>query len=169
MLQEMYVGYMKLNQFAGGSRSHSFNLRGMSVIDIGGGPVSLLLRCENFSRAAVVDPCDYPKWVADRYKLANIEYTKKPAEDISYDKEFDEAWIYNVLQHVRDPVKVARSAVVSARKVRVFEPLEVGVHKGHPHNLTVDALDEAFGREGLVQEYGGKPGDIYYFGVFNYG
>ena len=27
-----------------------------SVLDIGGGPVSLLLKCENFKKAIVVDP-----------------------------------------------------------------------------------------------------------------
>lgn len=167
VLQEMYAKYMKLDQFAMPYR-YQFDLKGMSVVDIGGGPVSLLLRCKNCSRAVVVDPCDYPNWVLERYKLAGITLIKKPAEDVAFDKEFDEAWIYNCLQHVRDPGKLIQNAMASARKIRVFEPLEVGTHQGHPHNLSQDVLDRAFGKQGLTDERGGKPGEIYYFGVFSY-
>jgi len=169
VLQEMYAGYMKLAQYAGKTRAYTFDLQGKSVIDIGGGPVSLLLRCENFSKAVVVDPCDYPKWVADRYKGADIDYVKLAAEDITYDKEFDEAWIYNVLQHVRDPRKIVKNAIRAAKKIRVFEPLEIGVFPGHPHNLCEDALNEAFERQGIVHMGNGKAGQIYYYGVFIYG
>lgn len=166
VLQDMYARYMKLDQLAG--PRCSFNLGGKSVVDIGGGPVSLLLRCENFSKAVVVDPCTFPDWVAERYKLAGITLVKQPAEDISFSKEFDEAWIYNCLQHVRDPERVIQNAIASAHKIRVFEPLEIGTHPGHPHNLSQDVLDGAFGRQGLVDERGGNPGEICYFGVFSY-
>ena len=163
----LYIKPMKLDQYFTPVR-RGFDLKGKSVVDIGGGPVSLLLRCVNISRAVVVDPCDFPKWVAGRYKLAEIEYVKEQAENIAYDKEFDEAWIYNVLQHVRDPEKVIKNAIASARLVRIIEPLEIGVHPGHPHNLYVEALDKAFSREGLIHSFGGKPGEVYYHGVFIY-
>jgi len=163
----MYAGYMKLQQFAG--RPGWYDLRGMKVLDVGGGPVSMLLRCENYSRAMVVDPCNYPQWVLDRYRGAGIELMQIQAEEMDFDKEFDEAWVYNCLQHVRDPGKVVENTIRAARKVRVFEPLEIGVHKGHPHNLTREALDNAFGKQGLVHEGSGKPGEVYYYGVFNYG
>jgi len=162
--ENIYAPYMKLNQFA--VHRKFFDLKGLSVLDIGGGPVSLLLRCYNFKRAVVVDPCDYPEWVAERYKLANIEYVKERAEVVELDGKFDEVWIYNVLQHVQDPVEVIKAARKYGKKIRVFECLEIGAHKGHPHNLTKEALDEAFGKEGLVDNKGG--GQIWYFGVFGY-
>lgn len=164
--ERIYVPYMKLDQFA--TDRMSFDLKGRSVLDIGGGPVSLLLRCRNRARAVVVDPCGYPEWVAIRYKEAGIEYVKEKAEtvELSVEGKFDEVWIYNVLQHVQDPVKVVETAKRYGKKIRIFEPLEIGVHKGHPHNLTKDALDEAFGKEGLIDHV--SDGQIYYFGVFNY-
>jgi len=162
--ENVYVPYMRLNQFA--AHRKFFDLKGLSVLDIGGGPVSLLLRCFNFSRAVVVDPCDYPEWVAERYKQANIEYIKERAEVVELDGKFDEVWIYNVLQHVQDPGEVIKAARKYGKKIRVFECLEIGVHKGHPHNLMKEALDVAFGKEGLVDNR--SPGQIYYFGVFSY-
>jgi SAM-dependent methyltransferase len=168
VLQEMYAEWMKLNQFATGVR-YTFDLKGISVIDIGGGPVSLLLRCKNFSKAVVVDPVPWPKWVVDRYEMAGIRLIKEQGENITFNKEFDEAWIYNCLQHVRDPEKVVKNAITAARKIRVFEPLEIGVHPGHPHNLSKDALDQAFEREGIIFDRGGNPGQVCYCGVFNYG
>jgi len=166
VLQDMYARYMKLYDLA--KPGYSFDLGGMSVLDVGGGPVSLLLRCTNFKRAVVLDPCDYPNWVAERYKLAGIEWVKVPAEDFMPEEKFDECWIYNVLQHVRDPAKVVECAKKHAHKIRVFESLEVGVHQGHPHNLSKEALDEVFERKGLVNERGGNPGEIDYYGVFRY-
>lgn len=166
VLQDMYAHYMKLYDWA--KPGYVFDVSGKSILDVGGGPVSLLLRCVNFKRAVVVDPCEYPEWVKSRYELAGIEWVQAQAEDMCYDKEFDEALIYNVLQHVRDPRQVVKNTIRAAKKVRVFEPLEVGVHRGHPHNLSEGSLDEAFERKGLVHEVGGGPGQIYYYGVFSY-
>lgn len=163
--EQIYVPYMKLNQFA--AHRKFFDLKGMSVLDMGGGPVSLLLRCYNFKRAVVVDPCDYPKWVTERYKQANIEYIKEMGETAEFSgSKFDEVWIYNVLQHVQNSVKVIETAKKYGKKIRVFENLEIGIYKGHPHNLTREALDEAFGKEGLVDNKGN--GQIWYYGVFRY-
>lgn len=167
-LQEMYIQWMKLSQF--NSDRWSLDLKGMSVLDIGGGPVSILLRCKNFSKAAVIDPLEWPGWVVERYRMANILLIRDQAENMTFDKEWDEAWIYNCLQHVTDPDKVARNAIRAARTVRLFEPLNIGIHSGHPHNLTKELLDKAFGKEGIVIDFGGgAPGRVYYCGVFTYG
>ncbi|GAI35766.1 unnamed protein product, partial [marine sediment metagenome] len=86
--QQVYVKYMGLNEYAApaseqhGQHLYGFDLKGKSILDVGGGPVSLLLRCYNFSRAVVVDPCDYPDWVAERYKMAGIELIKQQAETV---------------------------------------------------------------------------------------
>lgn len=164
--QETYVKLMKLDQFS--AQRHSFNLRGMSVLDIGGGPVSLLLRCYNYRRAVVVDPGDYPQWVADRYKIAGIEYIKKKAEEVVFDEKFDEAWFYNCLQHVQDPAAIIQMVIKSAKKIRIAEVLNIGIYPGHPQNLTREALDNLFGREGLVEEKNEAAKGVFYFGVFRY-
>jgi len=162
--QEIYAEYMRLNQFV--STKKSFDMRGKSIVDVGGGPVSLLLRCVNFSRAVVVDPCDYPEWVEQRYRQSGIELIKNLAENVSFDMKFDEAWCYNCLEHVMDPDKVVRMMIASALKIRVCEYLITGKWEGHPHNLTREWLDKMFQRQGLVDEASNPP---IYFGVFHYG
>lgn len=164
--QETYAELMKLTQFA--VHRHGFNLRGMSILDIGGGPVSLLLRCYNYRRAMIVDPCSFPQWVTDRYKIARIEYLKERAERATFPEKFDEAWLYNCLQHVQNPAKIIEMAKRSAKKIRVAEFLEIGVHPGHPQNLTKGTLDKLFGREGLVERKRGIAHGLVYFGVFKY-
>lgn len=166
---------MRLSQFA--VPGHWFDLGDKSILDIGGGPSSILLRCKNFSKAVVVDPCDFPEWVAARYKAAGIEYVKKKAEKYQPSIRFDEAWLYNCLQHVQNLEKVIRLAKM-AKKVRVFEYLNIGVCDGHPHNLTKELLDGLFERQGLVEKHEGLAEILrsslhsvaeIYFGVFNYG
>lgn len=164
--QEIYAEFMKLTQF--GSIRHSFNLKKMSILDIGGGPVSLLLRCYDYKRAVIVDPCAYPDWVMERYKIANIEYIKEKAEEVNFEEKFDEVWIYNCLQHVQDPAKVIEMAIKSAKKIRIAEVLEIVVYPGHPQSLTKATLDELFNREGLVEQREGSAHGLFYFGVFRY-
>jgi len=169
--QDTYAHWMKLDKYA--IHHKNFDLKGMKVMDIGGGPVSLLLRCWNFKHGVVIDPCDYPQWVSDRYKLAGIELMKVPAEDVDFGEEkFDEAWIYNCLQHVREPAKIVDMARKHAKKIRVFELIEVGKCDGHPHNLTKEYLDGLFGKQGIVETL---KDEIYYqvpckcyIGVFTY-
>jgi len=178
--QQVYAERMKLIQFAKytsefeyngvkyGKGNTYFDMQGKSILDIGGGPVSLLLRCKNFKRAVVLDPCNYPEWVKDRYKAAGIELIKKCAEDSVIIDWFDEVWIYNVLQHVKDPLEVVRFAKRSGNKVRVCEPLNIGECMGHPHNLTKEMLDKAFGKVGLTENVDDILKGNMYFGVFSY-
>ena len=163
--QEVYIHYMKLDQFA--IPGHWFDMRGKSIIDIGGGPISILLRCKNFSKAVVVDPCPFPMWVTRRYNLHSITHIRKLAENYAPPIRFDEAWLYNCLQHVLDPEKVVNLAK-NAKKVRVFEYCNIGVCEGHPHNLTKELLDKLFDRQGLTEWHDGLVHGVIYFGVFNY-
>ena len=54
--QLLYASRMGLKSFHNGKSPYNFDLDGMSILDIGGGPVSLLLKCINFRKAKVVDP-----------------------------------------------------------------------------------------------------------------
>lgn len=131
-----------------------FDLRGKSVLDIGGGPVSLLLKCGNFKKAVVVDPCNFPKWVGERYKTHNIEFINKPAEEIDL-KDFDEVWIYNCLQHTKDPEKIIKNALKAGKVVRIFEWINTGTNEGHITNLTKGFLDKYFrGRVEKLNKHG---------------
>ena len=129
---------------------------GKRILDIGGGPVSMLLKCHGLKQGVVVDPIAYPDWVKQRYEAANIRYIQMNAEDIS-GSGFDEVWMYNVLQHCVDPERIIANAKRSAPVFRVFEWLDFPPHAGHPHMLTQEAMDRWIGGTGHV-EYLNKEG-----------
>jgi hypothetical protein len=141
-------------------------MNGETILDIGGGPSSLLLKCEN-AYGIVVDPCEYPEWVAVRYKEAGIEYLRMKAEDYRYPKDFDEIWIYNCLQHTDKPKKIVTEALKHCKLLRVFEWVNTGIVPGHPHSFTKEQLEEWLGGKGKLTKLssGGLYGQAYH-GVF---
>jgi hypothetical protein len=116
------------------------DLQGHSVLDVGGGPTSMTLKTFRPGHRTVVDPCPYPDWVAARYEAAGVEYLRIPAEELSTDRQYDEAWCYNVLQHVQDPQTVINAMLERAKVVRVFEWVNLPPHPGHPHELHAEEL-----------------------------
>jgi hypothetical protein len=46
---------------------HGFSVDQKSILDLGGGPVSMLLKTKGFTKAKVVDPITYPQWTQLRY------------------------------------------------------------------------------------------------------
>lgn len=149
----------------------SYDLGGKSIMDIGGGPASILLKCKNFKKAIVVDPCTYPKWVHDRYSLHGITFLHQKGEDIDETNPMDEAWIYNVLQHVDDPEKLVRNAVRTSRILRIFDWLDTPPWLGHPHTIhREDLYDWISGRplQHRIEEMQGENGcqGTAFYGVF---
>ena len=166
--QLVYAPRMGLLPYWGVAHPPTFNLQGRSVIDIGGGPVSLLLKCVEKGRAVVADPSVFPDWVTARYEHCGIEYWRMEGESPSLaDYSFDEAWIYNVLQHVRDPALVVARARGIAKNVRLFEWIDIPPYDGHPHLLTEDLLNQWVGGHGFTVhlDTDGAVGRAYY-GVF---
>jgi 2-polyprenyl-3-methyl-5-hydroxy-6-metoxy-1,4-benzoquinol methylase len=129
--------------------SYRIPLNGQTILDIGGGPSSILLKCENF-KGKVVDPCNYPNWIKVRYKECGIDYEQMKGEDIPKDWKFDICLIYNVLQHTDKPKKIIENALAVSKEVRLFEWIETGVNVGHIHNLTEKQLNKWLGGEGKV-------------------
>jgi hypothetical protein len=142
---------MELKTEDGGQWRKYYDAQGRSIIDVGGGPVSMLLKVMNWSgRLSVVDPGIYPDWVRTRYDCASIDYYVEPAETFQTDYIYDEALSYNVLQHVSDPLAVVRTMQRSARLIRFFDWIEYPPELGHPNELHADELDQWFGAEGSV-------------------
>lgn len=165
--QMTYARLMGL-QFVNHDGHLVIDLQGKSVVDIGGGPTSILLKCINFSNAVVVDPCDYPNWTTERYKTAGIKVNKQTGENIDVSINFDDVWIYNCLQHTIDPEKIINNARKIGEKLRIFEWIDEPTNAGHPHMLTESNLNRWIGQSGLAvqlseNECFGKA----YYGVFN--
>lgn len=129
----------------------TFDLGGRDVIDIGGGPVSMLLKCSNRGACTVVDPLinDFPAWVRGRYSENGIACDDLRGEEI-YFGGYDEAWIYNVLQHVDDPEQVCANARGAAGVVRVFEWIDIPAYDGHPNELDQESLDGWLDGKGMT-------------------
>jgi hypothetical protein len=141
------------------------NLQDKTILDIGGGPVSILLKL-NFKKGYVFDPCNYPNWVSERYKENNIDYQKIKGEDIK-DIKVDEVWIYNVLQHTDNPQKIIENALKASKVIRIFEWVEEPISDGHIHTLHKDELDKWLGGEGKTEQLNenGCIG-LSYYGIF---
>jgi hypothetical protein len=145
-----------------------YDLTGRSVLDIGGGPVSILLKTVNAARRVVADPGDYPRWTVDRYTAAGIECIRTAGEDIATVAKFDEVWIYNVLQHVQDPARIIANAKIVASTIRLFEWIDRPPHPGHPHELKADVLEQWLGAPGTVEDMDGENRCVgrAFYGVF---
>ena len=139
-----------------------------SILDIGGGAISILLKSKA-KRRVVVDPCDYPNWVRERYKECEIEFLNIPAEKYlsTKEREFDIAFCYNVLQHTIDPGKIISNMKKSAKEIRIFEWIDTEINEGHIHNLTEEKLNKWLAGEGKVEKLNQHPciGKTFY-GIF---
>jgi 2-polyprenyl-3-methyl-5-hydroxy-6-metoxy-1,4-benzoquinol methylase len=175
--QITYAHRMGLQNVSDGAHWPYYDLAGKSVLDIGGGPTSMLLKCHSGGLRVVVDPCRYPDWVRTRYEVAGITYVVERGEDIDGIDQvvnaprFDEAWIYNVLQHTDDPERIVRHARTYARSVRLFEWVDIPPHHGHPSELRADRLSEWLGGYGTVEDMRRAPengcNEKAYYGVFS--
>lgn len=144
--QYVYARYMGLWR-----EGYGFDLGNKSVVDIGGGPVSLLLKCRNLGMCTVVDPLPYPKWTQARYSIKGITVNVVRGESFR-GRGYDEAWIYNCLQHTDDPGLIIQNAKEAANVLRIFEWIDIPPHPGHPHQLTEESLNHWLGSKGQTVE-----------------
>jgi len=128
------------------------------VLDVGGGPYSLLLKSKA-KKMVIVDPCTYPNWTQVRYKECGIEVIKKKAEDMDFNYHFDIILCYNVLQHTENPELICKKMLEYGATIYFFDWVGVGNTPGHPQVLEAEKLDMWLNGKGTVE------GNAY-FGVF---
>lgn len=145
--QLTYAPLLGINFEHDGNSPYVINKPGQSIIDIGGGPVSLLLKTTAITKT-VIDPCDYPTWVRGRYKQNNVYWIKDVAE--IYQPELaetaDEVWLYNVLQHTTDPQQIFTNILAYLKPGGVFrfvDWVETGTNVAHPISLTADDINRS--------------------------
>lgn len=140
------------------SQNYIIDLKNISVLDIGGGSASLLLKCINF-KGKVIDPLKYPDWVYARYDCAGINWEVKKGEDVD-ETGWDEIWIYNCLQHCENPKKVIDNARKAGKLIRIYEYINIPICPGHIHTLKEEELNKWFNGEGKTED------NKRYYGVF---
>ena len=145
-----------------------FDVQQRKILDIGGGPTSMLLKTANLSCGMVCDPIRYPDWVYARYMLKGVVSVVISGEDIET-VGWDEVWIYNVLQHCKDPERIVRNARRAAPLIRLFEWIDIPPHPGHPQMLTEANLSKWLGASGTVGQLDGEAGCYgkFFAGVFS--
>jgi hypothetical protein len=134
----------------GGAHWPVWDFSGLSVVDVGGGPSSMLLKARAH-HSVVVDPCPYPSWVEERYKAHGIIPVRETAEAYlggAPRDTYDVALCYNVLAHTFNPERICREMTRVAKTVRIFEWVDEPPHPGHPHELHADELAEWLGGNG---------------------
>ena len=114
----VYARYMGLDR-----KGYSFDVHGKTIVDIGGGPTSMMLKTINLDCGSVIDPLKYPAWTHGRYRAKGIQVSIMRGEDFDFiaTPKFDEAWIYNCLQHTDDPERIIQNAKKAAKVLRLFE------------------------------------------------
>jgi hypothetical protein len=139
--QVVYARHMALGEIANGWLKFSGR-----VMDIGGGPISMLLKCDDVAGSVIVDPINYPAWTTARYAAKGIGVWTMRGEDLpDLTDTYDEVWIYNCLQHVDDPKLIIEKAKHIAPCVRMFEWVNIPAYKGHPQELKTTELREWLG------------------------
>jgi len=164
--QLLYASRMGLQFFHNRKSPFNIDMKGASVLDVGGGPTSLLLKCVNV-QGRVADPVAMPRWVCLRYAAAGIALDQVRGEEL-VERGWDEAWIYNVLQHTEDPGRVVANMKRAAKLVRIFEWVDTPRNEGHPHALSRELLDGWLGGEGRQEQLSGQNTCVgtAYYGIF---
>jgi hypothetical protein len=125
---------------------------GLRVLDVGGGPVSMLLKAHGLKQGLVWDPLRYPAWTVDRYRIKNIGVRCAYGEDVN-EQGWDEVWMYNCLQHTHDPRRIIENCLRAGRVFRIFEWIDIPPHEGHPQMLTKELLDAWTEVDGQTRQF----------------
>lgn len=116
------------------------------IIEVGCGPYPAAMFCDNLS-AIVFEPL----FSRSAECGSGIAWIRQPFEDAEVDLGADEVWLFNVLQHVRDPEAVVAKAKQVASVVRYFEPVDYGTCIYHPHTFSEADFNRWF--PGSVKRY----------------
>lgn len=118
--------------------------QGKTIVEIGCGPYPVTSACVNIN-AILIEPLDYELEVR----------VKQTAEDVEFNG--DEAWLFNVLQHVRDPELIVEKCK-RLPVVRFFEPIDYPTSLCHPHTFTLKDFQRWFGDSTMYFDGTGWPG-----------
>jgi len=120
------------------------NIQGKNIIEVGPGDYPALMYCENIGKSIIIEPLPSEK-LKENIKNLPIELIEKSAENVKF-PTVDEVWLFNVLQHVIDPVKIIENAKQSAKVIRFFEPINYGLDSMHLHNFDMNYFMDHFGK-----------------------
>jgi len=130
-----------------------YDLKGKTVIEVGPAKIAGLCFCENYGKSYLVEPIIYEDTL-EFYKSKGITMIHEPAETCDLPK-VDQAWMFNLLQHVIDPHTVIEKLKGCADEIYFFEPLDVPVDEKHIHSPNRNLFINEFGKD-VVKIYKGR-------------
>lgn len=116
---------------------------GKLITEIGCGPYPALSFCSG-ARGIVYEPLHFDT-LEELAREQMIVWFQRPFEDTPYPIMSDEVWIFNCLQHVRDPELVVNKAKSIAPVIRFFEPVDYPTCVYHPHTFSQQDFERWFG------------------------
>lgn len=154
--QEQYMDALGIRDDYFHAPDNSLNMSGLNVLDVGGGPSSILLRTnklrgnqhDGVNNGVVIDPLMITEHHKLRYNYYGIEFIQDQSENIDqyYSEKgyFDECFIYNCLQHVLDPIQILDKVTYISKRIRIAEPLNISTDSMHLHMFTKEYFDNYF-------------------------
>ena len=144
-----------------------YNFRNQSVIDIGGGPYSILLKGINMVNPTVVDPCNYPFWVKERYKSVGITFIQEKGEDY-LEGHYNIGLLYNCLQHTENPEQIIKNIRAMCDVLYIHEWLDTPISDGHIQTIRESDMNKWLDSKGMVgyERWDEHTSTPYYYGMF---
>lgn len=154
--QELYIDALNIRSDYFDVIDNSLNFSDKKILDVGGGPASLLLRTNNTKgnchdgiiEGVIIDPVIITEHQLDRYKYFNLNFINDKGENIDLyynDKNhFDETIIYNCLQHVENPIEILDKITHISKRIRLSEPINASTDEAHLHEFTSKYFDDYF-------------------------
>ena len=114
------------------------------ITEIGCGPYPAMSFCSNVV-GAVYEPLHFDVLQDLATTGHSIVWYQRAFEDMPHPPRSDQVWIFNCLQHVRDPELVITRAKEIAPVIRFFEPVNYPTCVYHPHTFTEEDFRRWFG------------------------
>lgn len=116
----------------------SFDQQGKVICEVGCGPYPATFVCSN-ALPILIEPIEYPELNSDAV------WYRCGIEDLTDIPTADEVWLFNCLQHVRNPELAIAICKEIAGVIRFFEPVDYPTSVCHPHTFTQSDFERWFG------------------------
>lgn len=140
------------------------DLKGKSILEIGPADYPALGFCINGKNCEIIEPMP-SSILKEIIGSKSNDYTilnrgNNTAEFIlieanSRNHQWDEIWMFNLLQHVIDPDIIIAQAKYAAKTIRFFEPINMGTNDCHLHAFSYEYFLNQLGPR--VSIYPGNP------------
>lgn len=157
--QDLYMEFLDINSDYFTKGDNSLNFSNLKVLDVGGVPISVLLRTNNGKgnlhdevlEGVIIDPAKINKYQLDRYSFFKLNFINDKAENIKkyYSEEnfFDECLIYNCLQHAEEPLIILNSIFFISKRIRLSDPINAEIGDCHLRDFSEKYFDSFFTNE----------------------